>query len=205
MGKENRKFSRHPLSLDVLVLAKNVKACPAKIRDFCFGGSFLTFNEDNIAGQVFKPNESITIHLKIPTQTSSLNFYMHAQITRVEGNSVGVSFNDPDPAALQALQNLSNVLNTQTPEASQAEEEILSNSSVQRILALCRRCLTDHLSASLQSFFSTVEDELLEAADKATNNTLQRELFDTIPLIKKNRGPIATGFNNRAMEVFDYF
>ena len=205
MGKEDRKFSRHTLSLEVLVLAKNVKACPAKIRDFCFGGSFITFSEDNVAGQVFKQKDSITIHLKVPTQSSSLNFYMHAQITRIEGNSVGVSFTDPDPAALQALQNLSNSLNKQNREISIAEEEILSNSSVKRILALCRRCLTDHFSVSVQSFFSAVEDELLAAADKATNNTIQRELFDTIPLIKKNRGPVATGFSKRAMEAFDYF
>ena len=205
MGKENRKFNRHGLSLEAQVVAKNVKACPAVIRDFCLGGCFVSFSEDNVAGQLLNLNDPITIHLKIPTKSSSLNFHMHARITRIEGNSVGVSFNDPDPAALQALQNLSNSLNKQTRENSIAEEEILSNSSVQRILALCRRCLIDHLSASAQGFFPSVEDELLATADKATNNTLQRDLFDTIPLIKKNRGPIVTGFSKRAMEVFDYF
>ena len=205
MSKENRKFNRHSLNLEALVLAKDVKACPVKIRDFCLGGGFITFIEDDNAGQIFKLNDSITIHLKVPTHSSSLNFYMHAVITRIEGNSIGVSFSDPDPAALQALQNLSNPLNKQTREISAAEEEILTSSSIQRILALCRRSLTDHLSVLLQGFFSLVEDQLLATADKATNNTLQRELFDTIPLIKKNRGPITTGFIKRAMEVFDYF
>lgn len=204
-GRDNRIFHRHSLQLDVQVSAKNVKPCQAKIRDFCLGGSFLTFVESGIAGQIFKANDLITVHLKVPTQSGSLNFHMHARITRIEGNAVGVSFAEPDPAALQALQNLSNIINEHAHEITAAEEQALGNSGTQRILALCRRCLTDHLSVLLQGFFPNVEDALLEAADKATNNTLQRELYDTIPLIKKNRGPIVTGFNKRAMEVLDFF
>lgn len=202
---DQRIFHRHSLQLDVQVSAKNVKPCKAKIRDFCLGGSFLTFIEHNITGQIFKLNDRITVHLNIPTQSGSLNFHMHARITRVEGNSVGVSFSEPDPAALQALQNLSNAINNQVHEITAAEEEALGKNSTQRILALCRRCFTDHLAVFLQGFFADVENALLENAEKATNNTLQRELYDTIPQLKQNRGKIVRSFNKRSMEVLDFF
>ena len=110
MTSDNRrKYHRQSLDLETLVSAKDIKPVVARIRDFCLGGGFLTFVDNNIAGHVFKINDLITLHYKIPTVTGSLNFHTHAEIKRIEGNAVGICFKKPDPAAVQALQNLDQV------------------------------------------------------------------------------------------------
>ena len=204
-SNNQRKYHRQPLDLEALVSAKDIKPVEARIRDFCLGGGFLTFVDSNIAGQVFKNNDLITLHYKVPTVTGFMNFHTHAEIRRIEGNAVGVSFKEPDPAALQALENLASSLDKNIQEIFESEEDSLGNSSKQRIVALCKRCSTDYLSVLTQGFFSLVQDELFNEAEKAKNNTIQRELFDTISLIKKSRGPVATGFAKKVISAFDYF
>ena len=202
---EHRSYHRYPLNLDAQISAQGANVQDCRIRDFCLGGLFISFSQ--VAGSHgfvngLKVGSVVVIHLNIPTQKGANSFQLKANIARILKGAAGLTFSDPDPAALQALENVANFGNDRAPGSAQYPPK-LGRENVHRILALCRRGVSDHLSALLQGFFPSVEEALFAAANYARSNDEQRVFMEAIGELKKRRGKIITSFNRAALDQMD--
>ena len=202
---EHRSYHRYPLNLEAQVSAQGANVQDCRIRDFCLGGLFISFSQvTGSHGFVngLKAGRAVVIHLNVPTQKGANSFQLKANIARILNGAAGLTFCDPDPAALQALENIAKFDSDKAPGSTQHAPK-LGRENVHRILALCRRGVSDHLSALLQGFFPSVEEALFTAANYARSNHEQRVFMESIGELKKRRGKIITSFNRAALDQMD--
>ena len=180
--------------------AKGIQATPCLVKDYCLGGVLIDvdaklwkFNVNLVIG------DKVVLHLKLPTKNSFQNFQLKARIARIIDNTAGLAFIEPDPAALQALENYSNQI-----ENKNSPKRVLKNDeNVQRVQALMRRCVGDNITALLQRFFAEVDTGLIDAAAQAKSNMIQTNFSIAARALKAKRGSIMTGFHKNVMQTMD--
>ena len=200
---EHRSYHRYPLNFSAQISAGGQGAQSCRIRDFCLGGVFISFS--SVAGREdFKIDmgDNVVLHVNIPTQKGAHSFQVQSKVVRLLNDGAGLSFLQPDPAAIQALQNLAKQ-NSQQLEQTKIDSSRYSRDDVHRILALIRRGVADHLSALLQGFFSEAEESLFNRAERARNNQEQHQFLNAIAELKKHRGKIITSFSKEALDQMD--
>jgi diguanylate cyclase (GGDEF)-like protein len=180
--------------------AKGIQAISCTIKDYCLGGVLIDvdkklwkFNVNLVIG------DKVTLHLKLPTKKSFQNFQLKARIARIIDNTAGLAFFEPDPAALQAMENYSNQI-----ENKHSPKRVLKNDeNVQRVQALIRRCVGDNITALLQRFFAEVDTGLIGAAAQAKSHMIQTNFSIAAQALKAKRGSIMTGFHKNVMQTMD--
>lgn len=170
------------------------------IKDFCTGGMLIELVQDIERFRMnFGLGDELSIYVQVPTRSSFHNLQLKARIARATNSSLGVSFINPDQAALQALENYNrHVENSKTLKKPQG-----FNENTQRIHALCKRCAGDNITALMQSFFPQVDGSLMDGADAAKNNMVQGSFLAAARELKAKRREILTGFSKNVALRFD--
>ncbi|MBV1874139.1 MAG: DUF1631 family protein [Gammaproteobacteria bacterium] len=200
---ENRREKRFSINLPSHVSSKGMNSTPCILKDFCLDGGLIEGDGEQgvLNGGLFVGDE-IVLHLKIPSLASFLSFQIQARVVRlVDAVAAGIVFSEPDPAALQALNNY--VVHCKK-EKTERRENLRSNDSALRIYALCRRASSDSMLALLQRFFHQVEEELLLAADNAKNNLVQIGLMSAVSELKSHRRDVVMGMSENVLSHFSW-
>lgn len=200
---DNRREKRFSINLPSHVSSKGINSTPCILKDFCLDGGLIENDGERriLNGDLFVGDE-IVLHLKIPSPASFLSFQIQARVVRtVDAVAAGIVFSNPDPAALQALDNY--VVHCKK-ERTEQWGNVRSNDSVLRIYALCRRASSDSMLALLQRFFHQVEEELLSAADNAKNNLVQIALMSAISELKSHRRDVVMGMSENVLSHFSW-
>ena len=197
---EQRSHLRIPLNLEAQVSARGIEATPCMIKDFCSGGMLIELVQGvEQINMHFGPGDELSVCVKVPTKSSFHSLQLKSLIARATNSSLGVSFVNPDQAALQALENYSRHLeNSKTIIPQQS-----FNENTQRIHALCKRCAGDNITALMQSFFPQVDNALMNSADAAKNNMVQGAFLAAARELKTKRREIITGFSKSVNSKFD--
>ena len=202
---EHRSYHRYPLNLDAQVSIEGFSAQECRVRDFCLGGLFVSFSKvSKVAGFVerLQVGDSVVIHFDLSRQATTKNFQFKANIARLLNGAAGLTFCNPDPAALKALEKIAGA-GSQEESKGVHNRPRLGGENVQRILALCRRGVADHLSSLMQGFFGDAEEALFAAANFARNNGEQTALLDSVAELKRQRGKISSVFSRVALDQMD--
>ena len=152
---QQRNHHRYPLHLAAQISAQGSNVHHCTVNNFCLGGVLISFtgtpNSTPFAEQLSEGG-AVVIHLNLPTKKSTISFQLKSALTRITDSSAGLAFHNPDPAALQALDNFARSHShgdTEDPcHWPQREPD-----NIHRILALCRRSVADHLSTAMGEFF----------------------------------------------------
>lgn len=197
---ENRRYNRAHMDLPAQFSAKGIQAISCMIKDYCLGGVLIDVDKKlSMLNVNLAIGDKVTLHLKIPTKKSFQNFQLKARIARIIDNTAGLAFFDPDPAALQAMENHSN----QIGNKNLTRRVLKNDENVQRVQAFIRRCVGDNITALLQRFFAEVDTGLIDAAAQAKNNMIQRSFSIAARALKEKRGSIMTGFHKNVMQNID--
>lgn len=152
---------------------------------------FLTPLEDagqfsfTTSGSVHK-DDPVAIDFLAPIGSESRQFRLHAVVVRAFEGGMGVSFCNPDIAALRGLEGLAHVaaLSKTTKQTTGGEA----------LAVLCQNVLEQRLFPLIHSFFERINDRLVKAARGANNNLEQSAHFDAITELEKLRGLIERMF-----------
>ena len=131
---ENRLEKRLSINLPSHVSSKRINSSPCILKDFCLGGGLIECDDKEgiLNGQMCVGDE-VVLHLKIPSPASFLSFQIQAKVVRVVKTiAAGIAFKNPDPAALQALENY--IAHSRMERAGR-KETILNNEGVKRVYA----------------------------------------------------------------------
>ncbi|MBV1870770.1 MAG: DUF1631 family protein, partial [Gammaproteobacteria bacterium] len=206
---EQRRYIRVPLRLDAQILTKGCDAISCIVTDFCAGGMLVDIGASmsHFKMHTFLGDE-VSICIQVPSKISFHSFQLKSRVARTVNCSIGVSFVKPDEAALLALENYSHALEQNESVVRKnnglAKSET-NDEGVQRITTLCKRCVSDNITALMQGFFSEVDSALMNSADKSTNNMVQSSFFAASRELKAKRREIVTGFNKSVMGHFDKY
>ena len=206
---EQRRYIRVPLKLDAQILTKGSDAIACTAMDFCAGGMLVDIGSSM---SYFKMHmtlgDEVSVCIQVPSKNSFHSFQLKSRVARIVNCSIGVSFINADKAALLALDNYSHGLERieSLVEKNNGRATFSTNDEgVQRITTLCKRCVSDNITALMQGFFSEVDSALMNSGDKSTNNMVQSSFFAASRELKTKRREIVTGFNKSVIDHFDKY
>src|SRR6056297_477313 len=100
---DKRAFPRVPMRLDALLMDRRGHTATGVIHDFCAGGVFVAVDIPHLDGEaMLAEGEGVTVNVTVGED----DFALTARVARRLTNGVGLAFQNPDRAALSALQKM---------------------------------------------------------------------------------------------------
>ncbi len=199
---ERRAYPRYPLQLDALFSVIGIAPQPCSIRDFCLGGVFLAVPPEtrqavsDELGQLERETPLIIEFSASNEQGELQRFRVPAKVARATGTGVGVSFMNPDPAALTALRQLAMRRPAETSVGAEADgtpgaaAAMLRTGKGREVLESCTKLVSDKLVPTFKSFFQHMGARLVTAAGESESNVEQGHFFDAITELNSRKKPI---------------
>jgi len=187
--QEQRLHKRKTVNLAGLCIFSDGKKAECKILDFCVGGMFLEYHRSasiaDSTGRLPNIEEVIQIQMKLPTASGSKKIFFNAKIIRIDKNSAGIAFIDPDLDTLQTVIKYINNQNTNI-EDDQAEnhqnviENSLSKYETLKVIDSCKDLTKNFCQQLAHEFLEKVSDYFMSIATTAKNNNEQNSYFEAI-------------------------
>lgn len=193
---EDRKYSRHSVSLKATLQGTDLPAVHCEIRDFCDGGLFLSLGGNNklLSRLEAKINGAVQISFSLPRQGREVPFSIRAQLVRTSSIGVGVAFTSSCKPALTALYSLIQPRSDGTLDTARHRQiPPINKTGIQQ---QCESKLEQTLSEVLEKFFHTIGSELTQAAHCAENNQLGNLYIEAVSQLTEHRQSIEKSFSS---------
>jgi len=192
-GRDQRRYERRALFLDAVLVWRGQGRIRCKVRDYCRGGMFLSWPDDDGPALPMSRGDPIEIRASVP---GAGDLALNAELARVLSSGVGVAFTAVQASHLQALDRLA-----QASRPALAAGAPAANAEALR--ALVRRVSLSHFREMVDKFLQRADERLFRAARDAANDTEQRSLFDSMNLVKKRSGDLAEAMCSAMSDYLD--
>jgi diguanylate cyclase (GGDEF)-like protein len=200
---DRRVHVRLPLRQVGVVQVRGFPPLPCTIRDFCLGGMFIGLS-DNALGTLSSPQRRLAretplaVDFSVNVAGQSHAHRLTAKVARVVEHGIGVSFVNPDPRAMQALQwRVSRAQDAPAgpgaPLAGQPDPE------ARRLVDAVRDVYGVRLHGMLVPFFEAVYGELTEAANTRSTFLSQSHFFDARAALTRSTESVKQAFASGAV------
>lgn len=194
-----RRLPRFPVTLDVTVTFAGTHERVCTVRDYCAGGMYLIC----ASSAPVTRDDVVEVRFSSPLDAASELYRLKGKVARVAGSGMGIAFSESNPAALDALSQLSE---SQTSggmvREAQTERLQLGEEKTTELIGECRKRTLEHLQSTLQKFFSLVNDALFVRAGEARSNTEQSAYFGAMNELRRKQGSIEQQFGSLLDEQF---
>ena len=188
---ERRRYERHSLKLDAILVVKGSISHPCVILDFCPGGLFLdlTKSEKNIPSL---QDEKVKVLFSLSAQHETRDFQVNAQVMRVCSNGVGVRFDNLPESAFNALKKEANI--DAELDAYTAQNKSKQPEDKEDLKSALIKLLEKKLPLLITDFYKRVSEELTKATEKALSLEDQAAYGDAKANLEFNRKSIDNDF-----------
>ena len=199
---ERRAHPRIPLDLKALVSRQGTGPHRCQIRDFCPGGMYLVPGEVGSPGEppALVAGEEVEIHFSVHRGGAVTGqrqaFRVNARVAHLRGHGFGVSFLHPEPAAMQALTEVSRRPGAPAAEGSGGRSAL----DQQQIVGRFRERVGKRLPPLVEGFFHRVGEALVAQANWAKSNTEEAAYFDAVTQLRKLRETILAAYGDLILE-----
>ncbi|NOR36870.1 MAG: DUF1631 family protein, partial [Woeseiaceae bacterium] len=205
---ERRAHKRHALDLAGGLSRDGKLFCQCRVRDFCADGVMLAF-EDSPAGEPViggKPatvGDSLVLQFAAQTNGEQQKHLVRVLVARTMRNSIGVSFDGENAAAIWQLRQLVRELKdglrknrdqdrrARAPSAPMAVEQALNAS---QMLEVAKEHTEQFLIAGLGRLFEDAENRLIGAASQDSNDTRKAQPLDAMKEVQSIRVSVETAY-----------
>jgi diguanylate cyclase (GGDEF)-like protein len=200
--KEQRAYPRKQLSLGIGVSLDLNHSAQYEMQDYCPRGMLLRFesgSEQLKPCQLQRGNRVIiTLSLTFQGQSKTTQYKLKVAIARSFDDFIGVAFNEPNPAILQALDQLASHQSPLTGKTAHLSKQ--EKATQQQVITHCRQILSTHLIDILHDFFRRANDHLLHCASEANSNEDQAVLYGVIAELSRFRQSITESFHDTVLD-----
>lgn len=194
---EQRAHPRLPLQKNVLLIARGMKQRACQMKDICAGGALLELLEPGGHDRAFRRGDVVLMRVLIGEDGEARPQELRARIAHADGHLFGVSFFNPEPAALAALLAAAGgrlpepaPVPALTPERQAEVTERLG----QQLMTYCGH--------ALGPLFQQADESLLAAAEHAHSPAEQRLFFEAATTLRKRRDDLRAAFSRELKRSF---
>ncbi|HQU16681.1 MAG: hypothetical protein B7Z66_06745 [Chromatiales bacterium 21-64-14] len=206
--KERRAFPRHPVRLPARLESRSAGDRPCIIRDYCVGGLLLIFEDTpadaaRLDGPGIRRDEQVQIGCVVTSDGEERELRFSGRIVRADGQSAGLAFIDPDPAALQRLRDFARGASEPGPEPDRPGDgdtrrvvQAAGSDPVDRagLMRGCNDLLRGALAPIISGFLANVNDELFKTADTSRDMALQNANLQALGVLNRQRNVLQDKF-----------
>lgn len=179
---ERRIHPRYPLHLSATVRVPGFGSRACTVRDFCLGGMFLGIGADEASllggGHPPERGTDLLIELALDEEGTRRGYRFQARVARAVQGGIGVSFVDPDPVAVAALQRRALAFQKARTVTPAPRPGGRPEAEVRRIHAAVRELVAERLKGLLAPFFPDVRREMIEVANTTATFLNQASYFE---------------------------
>ncbi|MEX2479222.1 MAG: DUF1631 family protein [Gammaproteobacteria bacterium] len=178
-GAEQRRYARVPINLDGYIAIGNGAPVPCTVRDFCYGGMFISADAATYASAA--PEMPATLYFALMVGGVKQDYQIQLIIARAIATGIGVAFRDADDQALQLLGQLAAPTGMPETDSSRAAATLAEPAAAEafaRVKKPLQALAVEHVSRIAKRFIQKADDALFLAARDADNNVAQNRLLD---------------------------
>lgn len=198
---DKREYRRHPIRLSgALILHASIKI-PFEVRDCCLGGMLIVLRPDasnaNKLGELnLRAAREVIASCTIGLETSRKELRFRARLAHIDGNRIGLAFQEPDPVAVHALVNhaKANTKSARNEQASGAHPKRHDHKQRSKLVGACNEAAHSVLTPLIGAFHELAAENLFEAAKSTKSTVEQNGYFEAIKLLDEGRNRLATTF-----------
>ena len=192
-GADRRAFRRYAVRLPASIVLAGQGSRVCEIRDFCVGGLYLAYGAPAPGERQLIPTRGdiIDVSCGVPGNGGTIELHLRTRIMRTDGETAGVAFIDPEPSAIQTLQDY--VLSQQHDEEP-AEPPRPDAQTAQTIMAECHRLILDSTTPLVKSFHKRITDYLFNHARENKSVAEQNAYFDAISIFDRSAARLEAAF-----------
>jgi len=215
--RERRAHKRHALDLAGGLSRDGKLFCQCRVRDFCADGMMLEFDdgaaqEPVIGGKPATVGDSLVLQFATQTNGEQQKHLVRVLVARTMRNSIGVSFDGENAAAIWQLRQLVRELKdglrknrdqarrARAPSAPMAVEQALNAS---QMLEVAKEHTEQFLIAGLGRLFEDAENRLIGAASQDSNDTRKAQPLDAMKEVQSIRVSVETAYLKAVGAEFD--
>lgn len=187
-----RLFERWFCSFGAIISTPSKGTLSCSVGNFCIGGMYLCFNnppdDSNLPlNALLNPFDLVDIHCRLPSPVSKTVVFK-GKIVRLEENSAGVAFVNPDLSNLQLLQELAKSVENKLPEAdSRDTEHSISDALKTRLITGCDRIFKEDAFSFVNQFLEEALDNLVNASKTQSTIDQQNAFFQGFATLEKSK------------------
>lgn len=170
-----RAHIRHAVDMNGKLAGEGFHDQTCRIADFCLGGMLVLFD-----GREARPpshlerGSPVAVTVQVDGTRGRRDITLPARVARTLDEGLGLSFDQPNPSDLLALQNQVRAMVDGGREARQRRPRV----APEPVLDSIRGLVHEHLEERLGGFFPLVREQLAAEADKALTNEEQHLWFE---------------------------
>lgn len=214
-GAEKRNFQRHAINLRASFRTGDGIEFLCTLRDFCIGGMLLEYQplamtHSSPQKRFLATGDVISIRCALPAPGKSGAVQFQARVVRAVENSIGVAFINPDPAALQAMQDFAlrrdedKTIEQSAPLDWKIATKI-DREQTAKIIHDCNRATLHALQEIINSTLSIIPSRMFQMAQETKDVKAQNAYFNSSDTIKCSTPALANSLRARIQKQLENF
>ncbi|MFZ5722907.1 MAG: DUF1631 family protein [Pseudomonadota bacterium] len=211
MTDELRAHRRLNVDFDANITAHGLRDHPCKMRDFCLGGALLSLEDPlrPLPPAFALLERGAAVELRVTTRSPGFRntYTFTGTVARRDRQTLGVSFANPDPTSLMALQSLASVSNAQQRLGARTDirKVKFDEAAVRKAIAVMKEAVQARLRDLPKTLIADVQQPIQELAKQGATNDEQVRMLDTRATLRRYAGDIESGFLKGALKPLEDF
>lgn len=184
---EKRAFTRRKVRLEGVCVAPGLGRREVEIRDFCSGGMLLACDSEAGERPFYTPSqgEMVEIRCDIPLDEGTAPLLFRGRIVRVEGETAGLAFIDPDLLSLQRLQAFAKAPPLERTKAQATAAPLTGDVPVGTLAEGFRSIARASIEPLLKDFIEKTVDQLYFKAGAVDTIAEKNAFYDALSTLDK--------------------
>ncbi len=203
---EQRAHRRLHVDFDANITVQGLREHPCKVRDFCLGGALLTLEDPlrPLPASFATIERGAPLEIRVVTRSAGFRdtYSFQATVARRDRQLLGITFSNPDPTALMALQSLANLSNSQQRMGARtdARKAKIDEAVVRKATAALRERVREQLLDLPQTLIANAQKPIGELAMHAGSNEEYNTLREAANSLRRYVGDIQSSFLKQALK-----
>jgi len=204
---ERRHAKRYQVELNAVSHQADGSAIACEIKDVCVSGMYISFSQSLGSNTDSIPDVGDQVRLEcfIPANNAVKRIMLTAKIVRHYANGAGVAFINPEPAAIDILRSYIENHARKKQESSWSDT---GNHGTTRgphkpaktILNDCAKIFAVQAAPLIKQFLEIIDEEMIAAAEKASNNVEQSDYFDSLNVLHREKKNLQESFHKAVIQ-----
>jgi diguanylate cyclase (GGDEF)-like protein len=192
-----RAHIRRSVDMFGTLTGEDFQDCQCRVADFCLGGVLLRIPDSTAMVGRLRSGEQVALRVRVQGARGERDITLPARVARVEADGVGLSFDQPNPSDLLALQNhVRAATDGQSAQRQTQRPAIDHQALLKRIVPL----LNDELTDGIARLLPAARDALTAEAEKCFSNEDQHPWFAAEKTLQSQAENLAATFIGKARQ-----
>ncbi len=192
-GAERRRFARHPINLEALLVVPQMPPINCVAKDFCVAGMYLTMARDALAS--LQPQTRAQLFFALVVEGQRRDLQLDISVCRITPSGVGIAFRQPPEDVVLLLQGLITDGDQHPGEITKRDKpRAKPKAKFKQLVAPLTDIAGRHINLITNEFMRTCNDQLVAAARDAHTHREQSAFLDAESSLKRARESVRDTF-----------